>query len=440
MALRKHKEEDHQTQGQQLCIYCNKTFQKEIQLYSHMRSNHKERAQEDGVMDFSEDETYEDDADKYVPNHPEASQSTGEGKIKVLSNIAIPTKGQFIIDAQSGNNVLVATSTENINLEPSSEAEGLSNVASGIATSLAVLDTNAHLEGNDTYEEDLQSQYIEAAMADVHGEILKKEEEEEATEVVTKFITEEGSELELTAAQKAHLLEQLQGQEGQLSDNVVMVLDAGFEQAADVNNTSAESMDVDGQSQQSADDTVKNDDSTDELASMENASADEDSQQEIVQEQDASNDTEKTSDDKPANKLISALEGDWTEEDEESEEVTTKKTTKSHETKSDEKASVPAAKAKRTKRDETDASKTEKGNSDSAKNILDDWDSQEKFDEDSEKSATEEKTDVDTKSEPKSTESESKNGDKTEKKQSAQKNELKTLIASDWGDEDEEAF
>lgn len=463
-ALRKHKEEDHQAHGLQHCIYCNKTFQKEIQLYTHMRNNHKERAQEDGVMDFSEEETYEDDADKYVPNHPEASQvAAGETKIKVLSNITLPAKGQFIIDAQGGSNVLVATATDNISLEPSSEAEGLSNVASGIATSLAVLDTNAHLDGNESYEEDLQSQYIEAAMADVHGEILKKDEDGE--EVVTKFITEEGSELELTAAQKAQLLEQLQGQEGQLSENVVMVLDSGFEQASDANNTSVESMDVDadvdadadadgdgdadGQSQQSADETLKNDDSTeDELASMDNVSADEDSQhEEAVQEQDASNDTasdEKTAtDEKSANKLISALEGEWTEEEEDADHESAKKS-KSNDTKTDEKSTTPANKVKRMKKDEVDSSKGEKGNNDSAKTILEDWDSQEKFDEESERSVNEEKpeSDAETKAEESSTKTtavEAKNGDKSEKKQIAQKNELKTLI-NDWGDDDEEAF
>lgn len=460
-ALRKHKEEDHQSHGLQHCIYCNKTFQKEIQLYTHMRNHHKERAQEDGVMDFSEEETYEDDADKYVPNHPEATQVTvagGDGKIKVLSNITLPAKGQFIIDAQGGSNVLVATATDNITLEPSSEAEGLINVASGIATSLAVLDTNAHLEGNESYEEDLQSQYIEAAMADVHGEILKKEDE--GTEVVTKFITEEGSELELTEAQKAQLLEQLQGQEGQLSDNVVMVLDSGFERAGDANNTSVESMDVDAdaQSQQSADETVKNDDSTeDELASMDNVSADEDSQGETAvqeqeqeeheehEEQDASNDTEKTAnDDKSSNKLISALEGEWTEEEEEESTAASEesnKKSKSNDTKTEAKSKTPALKAKRPKKDEVDSSKTEKSNTDSAKTILEDWgDSQEKFDEESEKSVNEEKPEVEIKEDStKSDEVESKNGDKPDKKQFAQKNELKTLI-NDWGDDDEEAF
>lgn len=309
-ALRKHKDEDHQAQSsQQLCIYCNKSFQKEIQLYAHMRANHRERAQEDGVMDFTDEENFEDEADKYVPNHPEATQSPSSlgSKIKVLSNIQLPNKAPFItIDSQGGTNVLVATTTaENIQLEPSSEAEGLSNVASGIATSLAVLDSNVHLDETvESYEDDLQSQYIEAAMADVHGEILSQKDD---TQVVTKFITEEGSELELTAAQKVRLLEQLQGQTD-LTNNVVMVLDGTFEhtdesiqqqseQIGDENDTSADVALVDdgkvdgesmewqeGNDAESADES-KNDESADAESaeeSAENLSADESSQEGIA--------------------------------------------------------------------------------------------------------------------------------------------------------------
>lgn len=339
-ALRKHKDEDHQSQSsQQLCIYCNKSFQKEIQLYAHMRANHRERAQEDGVMDFTDDEQFEDDADKYVPNHPEASQASGTAtssgsKIKVLSNIQLPTKAPFItIDSLGGANVMVATTTDDtIKLEPSSEAEGLSNVASGIATSLAVLDSNAHLdEGVESYDDDLQSQYIEAAMADVHGEILKKDEAQH-TQVVTKFITEEGSELELTADQKARLLEQLQGQTD-LSNNVVMVLDESFqhqvdgeqvEQMTDGNNASAGSAMELGEDSKADDsetvewqetghdnesaDELKNDesieaDSAEEL-SAENISADESSQEGEVQDEVAAKNAE------ASQKLISALEGE----------------------------------------------------------------------------------------------------------------------------------
>lgn len=345
-ALRRHKDDDHQSQSsQQLCIYCNKSFQKEIQLYAHMRANHRERAQEDGVMDFTDDETFDDEADKYVPNHPEASQAAAStsaaaaagSKIKVLSNIQLPGKTPFItIDAHAaGSSVLVATSTaDTIQLEPSSEAEGLSNVASGIATSLAVLDSNAHLdESVESYDDDLQTQYIEAAMADVHGEILKKDDAQH-TQVVTKFITEEGSELDLTADQKAQLLQQLQGQTD-LSNNVVMVLDESFgqhqvegeqavEQIADANaNASAGSADdlgedaktddgeavewqEGGQDNESADE-LKHDESMEadsaEEMSAENISADESSQEGGVDDEVAVKNAE------ASQKLISALEG-----------------------------------------------------------------------------------------------------------------------------------
>lgn len=332
-ALRKHKEEDHQSQSsQQHCIYCNKTFSKEIQLYAHMRSNHKERAQEDGVMDFSDEEHYEDESDKYVPNHPEttatvAGSGSSDSKIKVLSNITLPSKAPFIIDSQ-GNNSVTLVSTSTINLEPSSEAEGLSNVASGIATSLAVLDTDAHLETNDDqYDEEMQShQYIEAAMANVHGEILSpKKHDDDGTGVVTKFITEEGSELQLTADQKAQLLEQLQGQTD-LSENVVMVLDASYEhqptQEHVIANDSTESMEMIDESKQEGEwqegnadqsiDESKNDDSMEaddqEMAeSTENISADDDSQGENVAEGNETEESTGNAGDK--SKLISALEG-----------------------------------------------------------------------------------------------------------------------------------
>lgn len=110
----------------QHCIYCNKVFAKEIALYAHMRSSHKERAREDGVMDFSDEEQSFDEADKYIPNHME----TTDNKIKILSNISIPTKGMsFVVDSQNVSQIGGKTI---VNLEPSSEAEAFSNVASGM--------------------------------------------------------------------------------------------------------------------------------------------------------------------------------------------------------------------------------------------------------------------------------------------------------------------
>lgn len=138
-------------------------------------------------------------------------------------------------DLQGTANVLVATTTKNISLELSSEAKAMSYVASGIASSLAV-----QLEG-ERFEKDVQLQYIEPAMTNVHGENSKGDHEE----VVTRFITEESSELQLTPQRKVHSLEQLQGLEGQLSDNF-MVLGASFKHGgneSEVNNASTDGMD-----------------------------------------------------------------------------------------------------------------------------------------------------------------------------------------------------
>lgn len=503
LALRKHKQEDHQAQSsQQVCIYCNKTFSKEIYLYAHMRDNHKERAQEDGVMDFSEDEMYEDDADKYVPNHPEASTSTAstsstnaDNKIKILSNIALPSKSQFVLDAVVNAPNIIATATDNINLEPSSEAEGLSNVASGIATSLAVLDTNVHMDTDDgAYHDadDIQSsQYIEAAMANVHGEILsaavKKEDEAANADLQTKFITEEGSELELTAAQKAELLEQLQGQSDGLTDNVVMVLnDAGFEHAGEggheqqdhsvdeeegvilvsAQTTSIKSSTV----EESITDTdTKHDDNDESMelgddehdASADNASADDEPSVTSDIEDKSSKSNEKS-----ANNLISALEGDWSDDDDDDEEDEPSNQKKTASTKVSSstgektvtrstKQTAPAQTKTATKKqakivdDSYDSSSSESSISKKAKTggdsendasqtgkkidlILDDWDSQQS---DKNESELEKSADKSIDDEPNIADDDANNG--IEKDKSQNKSDLKTLI-NDWGDEDEE--
>lgn len=519
-ALRKHKEEDHQAlSSQQHCIYCNKTFSKEIQLYAHMRANHKERAQDDGVMDFSDDEQYEDDADKYVPNNPETTQTvagtgSSDSKIKVLSNITLPSKAPFVID-QQGNNSVTLIQTSTINLEPSSEAEGLSNVASGIATSLAVLDTNAHIEEH--FEESYDEEALHAAMGEIHGETLSPKKHEEHTEVVTKFITEEGSELQLTADQKAQLLEQLQGQTD-LSENVVMVLDASFDHQATqehvIANESTESMEMmeEGKGEEwqasatqglETDEQSKNDDSMEatedeEMAeSAENISADDDSQEGQVED---SEQQVKSAEVETPSKLISALEGDWSEEDIDETKQPNKVKQIAGDGKSDAEQSAKSAKAlgKQSKTlrkivdDSYDSSSSASSNRssgrqahiESTKNdkssdknlsnlILDDWDSQQSgkydddekvsegdklaeenlssFDADDIETAPKEKSESDKKvsaadkrsksNEPtgKTSESSDKNGSGAEKKQAQQKNDLKTLI-NDWGDEDDEAI
>lgn len=226
-ALLKHRETHHKTKNLHHCIYCNKTFSNEVLLYNHIRNNHKERACEDGVMDFDDEEMLDD---SYVPNNE--SPAGGSNKIKILSNIELPV------------HTISTVASQDINLEPSSEAEALSNVATGIATSLGVLDSSDDL------------QYIDGEMN--AGEQMDGEKSEPNDDVtVTQFITEDGSlsTLQLTSSEKADLVRQMGNQEG-----VVMILNDDFDHSQEliVNNADQQGIVVvysqpdDGQKQETA--------------------------------------------------------------------------------------------------------------------------------------------------------------------------------------------
>lgn len=206
-ALLKHRETHHKTKNLHHCIYCNRTFSNEILLYNHIRGNHKERACEDGVMDFDDDEMLGDNS--YVPNNEASPSSTSSGanKIKILSNIELPV-----------HTISTTVTSQDINLEPSSEAEALSNVATGIATSLGVLDSSDDLQ----YMDDGEMNAVEQ----LEGE---KSENDDVT--VTQFITEDGSlsTLQLTSSEKADLVRQMENQEG-----VVMILNDDFDHSQEL--------------------------------------------------------------------------------------------------------------------------------------------------------------------------------------------------------------
>ncbi|EAT46023.1 AAEL002771-PA, partial [Aedes aegypti] len=221
-ALQKHEEENHQRGDLQQCIYCNKVFAKEMDLYEHMKSLHKQRAREDGVIDFSDDE-YHVQEDEEVSGTPNTSQ---EKQIKVLSNISITNNAgiPFVIDHRQAQTVSQIggkpqIQLQQITLEPSSEAEALSNVASGIATSLGLVDSaNVVIE-----DHHFQGQYIEHQMATVHGETgTTNTVTATGPDQLTKLITEDGTELQLTQSQKEEIFSQLQNSGN--GGNVVMVL------------------------------------------------------------------------------------------------------------------------------------------------------------------------------------------------------------------------
>uniref|UniRef100_A0A182P9R6 BTB domain-containing protein n=1 Tax=Anopheles epiroticus TaxID=199890 RepID=A0A182P9R6_9DIPT len=206
--LKKHEEEVH-ARGNDLqqCIYCNKVFAKEMDLYDHMKEQHKQRAIADGVLEFTDDEDYQTEEELSSPQtktYGGASSSAGDGKIKILSNITLPPA------KTAGGTV------RHITLEPSSEAEALSNVASGIATSLTLVGDNGVVIDDPNY----QNQFIEAELASVHGENASSEAGVDTG--MPKLVTADGTELQLTQSQKDEIISQLQNTGG--GNDVVMVL------------------------------------------------------------------------------------------------------------------------------------------------------------------------------------------------------------------------
>lgn len=321
--LMKHKREIHK-EFQQKCKYCPKVFNKEFLLHAHMRAVHRHMAKTDGTMDFSEDEEY-DPSGGSSKDASYASNPTSEKKkkIEILSNIEIPA-----------SEVLQLVEGTPIVSQPSSEAEALTNVASGIATSIALVD---NVVMDDQYN-------IEQQLAQVHGEF---EEPKKSEGIITRLVAEDGTELQLTAAQKEEILQQLQQQGATLSDNVVMVLDQ-----SQLGDGTFGGMTFSQDSQDGA------------STSISSLKPEELEKAEIVFQDDSVKDK---SEDAQKSSLIADLEGDWTEED------------KSQESKHEEVTSTTVA--DEVKKDEeilTEEPHKEEGESkgeanEDLKNILNDW-------------------------------------------------------------------
>lgn len=210
----KHKREVHK-EFQQKCSYCSKVFNKEFLLHAHLRAVHRHKAKTDGMMEFSEDEEYDPTPGNSKENQFVDGQNkvSGSGnKIEILSNIEIPTTEALNI-------------VENAIITSSSEAEALSNVATGIATSLALVD---NVVMDDQFN-------IEKQLAQMHNE-YEEPKKDENSEIITRLVAEDGTEMVLTPEQKEEILQQLQQQGATLSDNVVMVLDQRQLNVEDQNN------------------------------------------------------------------------------------------------------------------------------------------------------------------------------------------------------------
>lgn len=98
---------------------------------------HREDARRDGVVSIDEIEEDDDDELMLLPEphlKTDADMEEQEGPIKILSNVKLPAA----IESRGESTELLQNPS--FKLEPSSEAEALSNVASGIATSLGLVD------------------------------------------------------------------------------------------------------------------------------------------------------------------------------------------------------------------------------------------------------------------------------------------------------------
>lgn len=329
--LMKHKREIHK-EFQQKCKYCSKVFGKEFLLTAHMRAVHRHMAKTDGTMEFSEDEEYEPDSPKKT-------------KIEILSNIELPSSETLKFEI--GDTIVSL---------PSSEAEALTSVASGIATSLGLVD-NAGLE-DDQFN-------IEQQLAQVHGEY--DDSKKDNSGIITKLVAEDGTELELTAAQKEEILQQLQSQGANLSDNVVMVLDQGH---MNVDNNMMV-MFSDNQEIIGSDTLTTTTVATMKPEELENA--------EIVFQDDSpvpkQNESEKS-------QLITDLEDDWTEEDESSqndskvedaEAAEAPKPPQEAEPVKNDDSSAQFEPITEKKEEEADVKKPVEDTEDKLKSLLDDW-------------------------------------------------------------------
>ena len=335
--LMKHKREVHK-EFQQKCKYCSKVFGKEFLLHAHMRAVHRHMAKTDGTMDFSEDEEY--DPTKSLKDEFEGSRKSN--KIEILSNIEIPAEDSIKFEVEG-----------TIVSQPSSESEALTSVASGIATSLGLVD-------NSGIEEDQFN--IEQQLAQVHGEY--DDGKKENSGMFTKLVAEDGTELELTAAQKEEILQQLQSQGATLSDNVVMVLDQG-QLNVEPNNI----MVMYSEPQEtSTSETI-----TTSITSMK---PEEIEKAEIVFQ----DDTPSKQNDGEKSKLIADLEDDWTEDEGSQNDSKAEETAAASKDEALNDSDVPQFDLITNKSEKDETKKSEEnvsGDAGKLKDILDDWEDDE---------------------------------------------------------------
>ncbi|CAH1112970.1 unnamed protein product [Psylliodes chrysocephalus] len=118
------------------CQYCMKKLQSAITLMSHIRKAHLSEGKRDGIVCLEELDTLEDleevdDEDQQFIVPEMLSDTLHKDKVKIISNVTVPPNRREADGAQQNRLV---------QLDASSEAEALNNVATGLATSLNLVD------------------------------------------------------------------------------------------------------------------------------------------------------------------------------------------------------------------------------------------------------------------------------------------------------------
>ncbi|GLV44314.1 Centrosomal protein 190kD [Carabus blaptoides fortunei] len=141
------------------CGYCSKKFISDETLFQHIKKNHKSEARRDNIISCEEiDEMENSELTTAQASAPPPLREAPKEKIKILSDIKVntpistsgllPVRTVTTIPSEKIQKIEETRIEDSQPLEPSSEAESLSNVASGIAASLGLVNTIVVLDEN----------------------------------------------------------------------------------------------------------------------------------------------------------------------------------------------------------------------------------------------------------------------------------------------------
>lgn len=116
------------------CQYCTKRFTMTLSLFSHLKSFHANEAKKDGVVSIDDTDEILDNQDEIEEDEyivPDILEEPYKEKVKIISDVKV---------ASSELSREETTEAPRPAVSESSEAEALNNVATGIATSLGLVD------------------------------------------------------------------------------------------------------------------------------------------------------------------------------------------------------------------------------------------------------------------------------------------------------------